>query len=202
MVARNVAADRPKSPLQCGRQFPNGCHDGSAGKVFRIEGIFLTTAALTVPALISPSRNRRDEIDYSRAQCGPQEPAASIWLERRHGHGHCLHQHITERFDLAGSRRKGGVFFTAAYFARQDKMDFGAGNLHRLCRPGGASRCAPAGHHLWFIGRPMTLVFSNALELFAIGGAVFTVNAIARGVLFGGRLLCRGRAVNRHDSGR
>jgi hypothetical protein len=32
----------------------------------------------------------------------------------------------------------------------------------------------------WFIGRPMNLVFSNPLHLFAIAGAAFIVNAIAR----------------------
>jgi Ca2+:H+ antiporter len=31
----------------------------------------------------------------------------------------------------------------------------------------------------WAIGRPMTLVFSNPLDLFAIAGTVFIVNAIA-----------------------
>jgi Ca2+:H+ antiporter len=31
----------------------------------------------------------------------------------------------------------------------------------------------------WLIGHPMDLVFSNPLELFAIAGTAFTVNAIA-----------------------
>lgn len=31
----------------------------------------------------------------------------------------------------------------------------------------------------WLLGRPMTLVFENPLELFAIAGTAFIVNAIA-----------------------
>ena len=31
----------------------------------------------------------------------------------------------------------------------------------------------------WAIGKPMTLVFSNPLDLFAIAGAAFIINSIA-----------------------
>lgn len=32
----------------------------------------------------------------------------------------------------------------------------------------------------WFMGRPMTLVFSNPLHLFAIASTAFIVNSVAR----------------------
>ncbi|MGI8568480.1 MAG: hypothetical protein ACR2KT_05145 [Methylocella sp.] len=70
--------------------------------------------------------------------------------------------------------------FAAAYFARQNKMGLVLG----ICI-GSAIQVALLVAPLLviissFMGRPMTLVFSDPLELFAIGGAVFIVNAIAR----------------------
>jgi len=69
--------------------------------------------------------------------------------------------------------------FAAAWFARQGKM----GLVLNTCI-GSAIQMALVVAPLlvvvsWLMGRPMTLVFGNPLDLFAIGGAAFTVNAIA-----------------------
>lgn len=69
--------------------------------------------------------------------------------------------------------------FAAAYFARQDKM----GLVLSICIGSTiqvALVVAPVLVLLsWAIGRPMTLVFDNPLDLFAIAGSTFIVNAIA-----------------------
>ena len=69
--------------------------------------------------------------------------------------------------------------FAAAFFARQDKM----GLVLSIC-VGSAVQVALVVAPLlvlasWAMGRPMTLVFGNPLDLFAIAAAAFTVNAIA-----------------------
>ncbi len=69
--------------------------------------------------------------------------------------------------------------FAASWFARQDKM----GLVLNICI-GSAIQVALVLAPLlvlisWAIGSPMTLVFSSPLDLFAITGAVFVVNAIA-----------------------
>ena len=69
--------------------------------------------------------------------------------------------------------------FAAAFFARQDKM----GLVLSIC-VGSAIQVALVVAPLlvlasWAMGRPMTLVFGNPLDLFAIAAAAFTVNAIA-----------------------
>ncbi len=69
--------------------------------------------------------------------------------------------------------------FAASWFARQNKM----GLVLNICI-GSAIQVALVVAPLlvlvsWFMGRPMTLVFDNPLDLFAIAGAAFTVNAIA-----------------------
>ena len=69
--------------------------------------------------------------------------------------------------------------FAAAFFARQDKM----GLVLSIC-VGSAIQVALVVAPLlvlvsWAMGRPMTLVFGNPLDLFAIAAATFTVNAIA-----------------------
>lgn len=69
--------------------------------------------------------------------------------------------------------------FAAAYFARQDRM----GLVMSICI-GSAIQVALVVAPLlvlisWFMGHPMNLVFANPLELFALAGTVFIVNAIA-----------------------
>jgi len=69
--------------------------------------------------------------------------------------------------------------FAAAWFARQDKM----GLAISICI-GSAIQVALVVAPLlvlasWALGKPMTLVFGSPLDLFAIAGAVFIVNAIA-----------------------
>lgn len=69
--------------------------------------------------------------------------------------------------------------FAAAWFARQDKM----GLVLNIC-VGSAIQIALVVAPLlvlvsWLMGRPMTLVFGSPLDLFAIAGAAFAVNAIA-----------------------
>ena len=69
--------------------------------------------------------------------------------------------------------------FAAAWFARQGKM----GLVLNICI-GSAIQVALVVAPLlvlvsWFIGHPMTLVFGNPLDLFAIVGTAFIVNAIA-----------------------
>jgi Ca2+:H+ antiporter len=69
--------------------------------------------------------------------------------------------------------------FAAAYFAHKDRM----GLVMSICI-GSAIQMALVVAPLlvlisWLIDRPMDLVFSNPLELFALGGAAFIVSAIA-----------------------
>ena len=68
--------------------------------------------------------------------------------------------------------------FAAAWFAHQDKMGLAIG----IC-VGSAIQVALVVAPIlvlasWAMGKPMTLVFSNPLDLFAIVGAAFIVNAI------------------------
>lgn len=69
--------------------------------------------------------------------------------------------------------------FAAIWFARQDKM----GLVLNICL-GSAIQALVVAPLLvllsWLLGRPMTLVFSNPLDLFAFVGTAFIVNAIAR----------------------
>jgi Ca2+:H+ antiporter len=69
--------------------------------------------------------------------------------------------------------------FAAAWFARQDKM----GLVLAICIGSAIQVALVVAPVLvlvsWAIGRPMTLVFDNPLDLFAIAGAAFIVNAIA-----------------------
>lgn len=69
--------------------------------------------------------------------------------------------------------------FAAVWFARQDRM----GLVMSICI-GSAIQIALVVTPLlvifsWVIGRPLTLVFENPLDLFAIAGAAFIVNSIA-----------------------
>ena len=69
--------------------------------------------------------------------------------------------------------------FAAVWFARQDRM----GMVMSICI-GSAIQVALVVAPLlvilsWLLGKPMTLVFSDPLELFAIAGTAFIVNAIA-----------------------
>ena len=69
--------------------------------------------------------------------------------------------------------------FAAAWFARKGKM----GLAFTICI-GSAIQVALVVAPIlviasWIIGKPMTLVFGNALDLFAIAGTTFIVNAIA-----------------------
>ena len=73
----------------------------------------------------------------------------------------------------------GGDLFAAVVFARQDKM-----GLVLSIAIGSAIQIALVVAPLlviisWLIGHPMTLVFSNPLQLFAIAGTAFIVRAIA-----------------------
>ncbi len=69
--------------------------------------------------------------------------------------------------------------FAAAWFARQDRM----GLVLAICIGSAIQVALVVAPVLvlvsWAMGRPMTLVFDNPLDLFAIAGAVFIVNAIA-----------------------
>ncbi|MBC7502898.1 MAG: calcium/proton exchanger, partial [Herminiimonas sp.] len=69
--------------------------------------------------------------------------------------------------------------FAAAWFARQGKM----GLVLNIC-VGSAIQVALVVAPLlvlgsWLMGRPMTLVFSDPIELFALVSAAFIVNSIA-----------------------
>ncbi len=69
--------------------------------------------------------------------------------------------------------------FAAVWFARQDRM----GLVMSICI-GSAIQVALVVAPLlvilsWLLGRPMTLVFEDPLDLFAIAGTAFIVNAIA-----------------------
>jgi Ca2+:H+ antiporter len=67
----------------------------------------------------------------------------------------------------------------AAWFARQDRM----GLVLNICIGSAIQIALVVAPVLvlvsWAIGRPMTLVFDNPLDLFAIAGTAFIVNAIA-----------------------
>lgn len=69
--------------------------------------------------------------------------------------------------------------FAAAWFARQDKM----GLAISICIGSSIQVALVVAPLLvlasWAIGRPMSLVFDNPLDLFGIAGAAFIVNAIA-----------------------
>lgn len=69
--------------------------------------------------------------------------------------------------------------FAAISFARADKMDLVLG----ICIGSAIQVVLVLAPLLvmvsWAMGRPMTLVFSNPLDLFAIAGTAFIVNAIA-----------------------
>jgi Ca2+:H+ antiporter len=69
--------------------------------------------------------------------------------------------------------------FAAAFFAREGRM----GLVMSIC-VGSAIQIGLVLAPLlvigsWLMGHPMTLVFPNPLDLFAIAGTVFAVNAIA-----------------------
>jgi Ca2+:H+ antiporter len=71
-------------------------------------------------------------------------------------------------------------FFAAVYFARRDRMD-----LVMTIAVGSSIQIALFTAPLlvlvsWAMGRPMNLVFANPLELVAIAGVAFAVNAIAQ----------------------
>ena len=69
--------------------------------------------------------------------------------------------------------------FAASWFARQGKM----GLVLNICAGSAIQIALVVAPSLvlvsWLIGQPMTLVFSNPLDLFAIAGTAFIVNAIA-----------------------
>jgi Ca2+:H+ antiporter len=69
--------------------------------------------------------------------------------------------------------------FAAAWFARQDKM----GLVLNICIGSAIQMALVVAPVLvlvsWAIGRPMTLVFDDPLDLFAIAGTAFIVNAIS-----------------------
>jgi len=71
-------------------------------------------------------------------------------------------------------------YFAAVYFARQDRMDLvitiAVGSTIQI-----ALFTAPVLVLVsWLLGTPMDLVFSNPLELVAVAGVTFAVNAIAQ----------------------
>jgi Ca2+:H+ antiporter len=73
-----------------------------------------------------------------------------------------------------------GDLFAASWFAHQDRM----GLVLQICI-GSAIQVALVLAPLlvivsWLMGRPMSLVFSNPLHLFAIASTAFIVNSIAR----------------------
>ena len=69
--------------------------------------------------------------------------------------------------------------FAAAWFARQDKI----GLAFSICAGSAIQVALVVAPVLvlvsWALGKPMTLVFNNPLDLFGIAGAAFIVNAIA-----------------------
>jgi len=69
--------------------------------------------------------------------------------------------------------------FAAVAFARQDKMDI----VFTICIGSAIQTALVVAPVLvlasWLIGRPMNLVFSSPLDLFAIAGAAFIVRAVA-----------------------
>ena len=68
--------------------------------------------------------------------------------------------------------------FAASWFARQGKM----GLVLNICLASAIQVALVVAPLLvvasWFFGKPMTLVFTSPLDLFAIAGAAFIVNAI------------------------
>ena len=68
--------------------------------------------------------------------------------------------------------------FAASWFARQGKM----GLVLNICLASAIQVALVVAPLLvvasWFLGKPMTLVFTSPLDLFAIAGAAFIVNAI------------------------
>jgi Ca2+:H+ antiporter len=70
--------------------------------------------------------------------------------------------------------------FAASWFAHQDKM----GLVLNICISSAIQVGLVVAPLLviisWLMGRPMNLVFSNPLHLFAIAGTAFIVDAIAR----------------------
>ena len=73
-----------------------------------------------------------------------------------------------------------GDLFAASWFAHEDRM----GLVLQICI-GSAIQVALVLAPLlvivsWFLGRPMNLVFSNPLHLFAIASTAFIVNSVAR----------------------
>ena len=73
-----------------------------------------------------------------------------------------------------------GDLFAASWFAHQDRM----GLVLQICIGSAIQVALVLAPVLvlvsWFIGRPMNLVFSNPLHLFAIASTAFIVNSIAR----------------------
>lgn len=69
--------------------------------------------------------------------------------------------------------------FSAVWFARKDRM----GLVMSICIGSGIQVALVVAPLLvifsWLIGTPMTLVFNNPIDLFAIAGTAFIVNAIA-----------------------
>jgi Ca2+:H+ antiporter len=71
-------------------------------------------------------------------------------------------------------------YFAAIYFARQDRM-----NLAMTIAVGSSIQIALFTAPVlvlvsWMLGTPMNLVFANPLELIAVAGVAFAVNAIAQ----------------------
>lgn len=73
-----------------------------------------------------------------------------------------------------------GDLFAASWFAHEDRM----GLVLQICIGSAIQVALVLAPVLvlvsWFIGRPMNLVFSNPLHLFAIASTAFIVNSIAR----------------------
>ncbi len=69
--------------------------------------------------------------------------------------------------------------FASVSFARQNRM----GLVMSICIGSSIQMAVVVAPLLvivsWLIGHPMTLVFSDTLDLFAIAGAAFIVNAVA-----------------------
>jgi Ca2+:H+ antiporter len=73
----------------------------------------------------------------------------------------------------------GADIFAAVWFARRDRM----GLVMSICIGSGIQVALVVAPLLvifsWLLGNPMTLVFSNPIELFSIASTAFIVNAIA-----------------------
>ena len=141
-----------------------------------------------------PGRVRRDERDEPRDAL--RRCSALAVLVARHRAGRLEAELVSGA--LRGGRRArhfsplflgvvvlalvgtGGDLFAAVVFARQDKM-----GLVLSIAIGSAIQIALVVAPLlvlisWLIGHPMTLVFRNPLQLFAIAGTAIIVSAIAR----------------------